>query len=126
MSAKQSMATLIPLFDSLTNVTLWSYEMNLARNSTTERYASAYPYGNERAIRDYLEALFNHSAACDQSHGSAYFQITVYMLYISIFVIALFGNGIVCYIVYASPRMKTVTNYFIANLAVGKCGRTNK
>lgn len=136
------MATLMPLYDPQTNTTLWSYELNLIRhnshssnnnstsihnnnnhgytNGTYDRYASAYPYADERLINEYLESLFNHSSAgCDVSHGSTYFQITVYMLYISIFVIALLGNGIVCYIVFASPRMKTVTNYFIVNLAVG-------
>lgn len=113
------MASLIPLFEPQKNTTFWSYETNMAHNNTYERYASAYPYGDEHRIHDYLEAMFNESSTCDPSHGSTFFQITVYMLYISIFVIALFGNGIVCYIVYASPRMKTVTNYFIVNLAVG-------
>jgi hypothetical protein len=115
------MATLLPLMtEAQNNFTVWSYEMHIARNSTSERYAPGYPDGSDvRAIRDYAEPLFNLTSSCDQSHGSTFFQTTVYMLYISIFVIALLGNGIVCYIVYASPRMKTVTNYFIANLAVG-------
>ena len=47
------------------------------------------------------------------------FQVTVYTMYSLIFIIALLGNGIVCYIVYSSARMKTVTNLFIVNLAVG-------
>lgn len=51
-------------------------------------------------------------------NGMAY-QVTVYCMYISIFVLALLGNGVVCYIVQSSPRMRTVTNYFIANLAIG-------
>ncbi|XP_071455777.1 RYamide receptor-like [Hetaerina americana] len=48
-----------------------------------------------------------------------YFQAAIYFSYCSIFVAALCGNGLVCYVVHASPRMRTVTNYFIANLAVG-------
>ncbi|XP_050684599.1 RYamide receptor-like [Leptidea sinapis] len=40
-------------------------------------------------------------------------------MYGVIFVAALLGNGLVCYVVQTSPRMKTVTNFFIANLAVG-------
>nr|NP_001287552.1 RYamide receptor, isoform B [Drosophila melanogaster]AHN57551.1 RYamide receptor, isoform B [Drosophila melanogaster] len=51
--------------------------------------------------------------------SSAYFKIIVYMLYIPIFIFALIGNGTVCYIVYSTPRMRTVTNYFIASLAIG-------
>lgn len=47
------------------------------------------------------------------------YQVTVYCMYIGIFVLALLGNGVVCYIVQSSPRMRTVTNYFICNLAIG-------
>ncbi|KAJ8937355.1 hypothetical protein NQ314_011900 [Rhamnusium bicolor] len=48
-----------------------------------------------------------------------YFQGAVYTMYAVIFIVALIGNGFVCYIVLSSPRMRTVTNYFIMNLAVG-------
>ncbi|XP_055852519.1 RYamide receptor [Episyrphus balteatus] len=51
--------------------------------------------------------------------SSGYFKSCVYLLYISIFIFALLGNGTVCYIVQSTPRMRTVTNFFIANLAVG-------
>ncbi|XP_046743806.1 RYamide receptor isoform X1 [Diprion similis] len=51
--------------------------------------------------------------------ATAWFQAIIYFLYSSIFLTALLGNGLVCYVVYSSPRMRTVTNYFIANLAVG-------
>ncbi|XP_036341834.1 neuropeptide SIFamide receptor-like, partial [Rhagoletis pomonella] len=51
--------------------------------------------------------------------STVYFKTAVYLMYIPIFVFALLGNGTVCYIVQSTPRMRTVTNYFIANLAVG-------
>ncbi|KAJ8891160.1 hypothetical protein PR048_010675 [Dryococelus australis] len=51
--------------------------------------------------------------------SSPYFQTAVYLLYGVIFLAALLGNGLVCHVVRSSPRMRTVTNYFIANLAVG-------
>ncbi|BES88000.1 receptor [Nesidiocoris tenuis] len=51
--------------------------------------------------------------------STSYFQSAVYSLYILIFVTALSGNGLVCYVVQSSPRMRTVTNFFIGNLAVG-------
>lgn len=51
--------------------------------------------------------------------ASACFQATVSFLYFAIFCVALVGNGLVCYVVRATPRMQTVTNYFIANLALG-------
>lgn len=55
----------------------------------------------------------------DNNLSNTIFHTTVYFMYILIFVLALLGNGIVCYIVQSSPRMRTVTNYFIANLAIG-------
>ncbi|XP_068631453.1 RYamide receptor-like [Battus philenor] len=51
--------------------------------------------------------------------SSTLFQICIYFLYSTVFVMALIGNGLVCFVVRNSPRMKTVTNYFIVNLAVG-------
>lgn len=59
---------------------------------------------------------------CDDvyvSENGMTYQVTVYCMYITIFVLALLGNGVVCYIVQSSPRMRTVTNYFICNLAIG-------
>lgn len=49
---------------------------------------------------------------------STQFQATLHFMYITIFLIAIFGNFIVCFIVCTSSRMQTVTNYFIANLAL--------
>lgn len=97
----------------------WSYAMNISRNSTNNFYAPYYPY--DRSIGEYFEHQPFNISSCDkdQLDDSVYFHTTVYMLYISIFVLALLGNGMVCYIVHSSPRMKTVTNYFIVNLAVG-------
>lgn len=115
------MATFFPLSEALTtNFSVWSYAMHISRNTTVGQYAPNYPYGDERAISDILDHTFNRTS-CDQAQlgESTIFPTTVYMMYISIFVIALLGNGVVCYIVYSSPRMKTVTNYFIVNLAVG-------
>lgn len=68
---------------------------------------------------------WNYSAIrCDQPTendelSSAYFQAAVHFLYISIICIAFLGNGVVCHIVLSKPRMRTVTNLFIANLALG-------
>ena len=43
--------------------------------------------------------------------------IILSMLYGIIILTALFGNALVIYVVIASPRMRTVTNFYIANLA---------
>ncbi|XP_017770834.1 PREDICTED: neuropeptide Y receptor-like [Nicrophorus vespilloides] len=50
---------------------------------------------------------------------SPYFLGVTYTMYSIVFAISLFGNGMICYIVISSPRMRTVTNFFIMNLAIG-------
>ncbi|XP_066581791.1 RYamide receptor isoform X2 [Prorops nasuta] len=85
---------------------------------------------NSISISEYL-AIFNYShlneteVDCTKFLGqdnvlrNYWFQATIYFLYITVFVVALTGNALVCYVVHSSPRMKTVTNYFIVNLALG-------
>lgn len=98
--------------------------LRMTKSATTDAYAPAYPYlyNNDAKM---LNETFDRNkfilSLCDKNelNDNTYFQTTVYIMYISIFIFALFGNGVVCYIVYSSPRMRTVTNYFIANLAVG-------
>lgn len=69
----------------------------------------------------WYNATFNTS--CENGPGgvdtSPYYQAAVYIMYCFIFLLALAGNGLVCHVVQSSPRMRTVTNYFIVNLAVG-------
>lgn len=71
------------------------------------------------------ETWFEHGVACifetssEDFITSKFFQAFVYIMYSAVFIVALFGNGLVCYVVHNTPRMKTVTNYFIVNLAVG-------
>lgn len=89
----------------------YSYNMlYVTKNGTNDAYAPAYPYKND------LDEIFDFNmSSCDKEEmgDNIYFQTTVYILYISIFVFALFGNGVVCYIVYRSPRMKTVHTYIL-------------
>ena len=47
-----------------------------------------------------------------------YAQAFVIVIYSTITILAVGGNVIVCYIVLAYQRMRTVTNYFIVNLAL--------
>lgn len=78
----------------------------------------------------YAPLLYNHTLnntyeqgpECDASDAfiaSIFFRSCVYIMYGAVFIVALLGNGFVCYVVHNTPRMKTVTNYFIVNLAVG-------
>lgn len=69
----------------------------------------------------WYNSTFNIS--CENGPGgvdtSPCYQAAVYIMYCFIFMLALAGNGLVCHVVQSSPRMRTVTNYFIVNLAVG-------
>ncbi|XP_069188492.1 RYamide receptor-like [Procambarus clarkii] len=55
---------------------------------------------------------------CDYPPTPA-FNASIYVFYIAILVFAVLGNSVVVYVVCSSAKMRTVTNYFIANLAVG-------
>ena len=46
-----------------------------------------------------------------------YARIIITIMYSTITIVAVGGNGIVCYIVLAYQKMRTVTNFFIVNLA---------
>ncbi|KFM73569.1 Neuropeptide Y receptor, partial [Stegodyphus mimosarum] len=46
-------------------------------------------------------------------------EAVMHIMYITVSVAAIGGNGMVVYIVLAYQRMRTVTNFFIINLAVG-------
>ncbi|XP_045468643.1 RYamide receptor [Harmonia axyridis] len=59
-----------------------------------------------------------YNFTCEREVDTLY-KTVVYSMYSIIFVIALVGNLFICYVVFASPRMRTVTNYFIMNLSVG-------
>ncbi len=56
--------------------------------------------------------------------GSRYFEVStgililLYILYGTISIAAVIGNALVIYIVITAKRMRTVTNVFIANLAL--------
>jgi len=94
------------------------------RNLTLQFFSPADPNPNHY---DYLDGPgwghgvgenFNGSTG-ETIHFSIGFQVIIYVIYNMVFVAALLGNTLVCYVVFSSPRMRTVTNYLIANLAVG-------
>jgi neuropeptide Y receptor len=78
---------------------------------------------NYTSVSDYSFWYNSTNISCENGPGgvdtSAYYQAAVYIMYCTIFLFALTGNGLVCHVVHSSPRMRTVTNYFIVNLAVG-------
>ncbi|KAG8190287.1 hypothetical protein JTE90_025799 [Oedothorax gibbosus] len=67
--------------------------------------------------------LFNNTDETFEEEDSAMVpkavEALMHIMYITVSVAAIGGNGMVCYIVLAYQRMRTVTNFFIINLAVG-------
>lgn len=102
---------LLPTTQSASAAALSYNMLYVTKNGTNDAYAPAYPYKDN--LEEHLDPSNFNFSSCDKEEmgESIYFQTTVYILYISIFVFALFGNGVVCYIVYRSPRMKTVHIY---------------
>lgn len=92
-------------YDALETTTIGLDEQNVNATSTN----TTWP--------DY--DVCSPSATSEDFLTSPIFQSCVYFMYSTVFLIALVGNGLVCFVVKTCPRMKTVTNYFIVNLAVG-------
>ncbi|XP_041971011.1 RYamide receptor-like isoform X1 [Aricia agestis] len=87
-----------------------------ASGNETSRNASLS--GNETDNSTWYDVTCATSSS-DSVLASPFFHFGVYFMYLVIFLLALIGNALVCYVVQSSPRMKTVTNYFIMNLAIG-------
>lgn len=95
-----------------------SYSLQQKANLSFYNYSDSETYAP--AYNDNSEPIEN----CDEGFempgvNPTLFRVIIYVMYISILLLALVGNGTVCFIVQSSPRMRTVTNYFIANLALG-------
>lgn len=54
----------------------------------------------------------------DDIINNGFIQATFCVLYTNIFVLGIFGNVLVCYVVFRNKAMQTVTNLFITNLAL--------
>lgn len=83
------------------------YDLN---NSTNE---TLYLYSNNTTTT---------FISCDHYEdvlSTVYFQAFIHFSYITIMVLSIIGNGIVCYLVQSTSRMRSVTNFFIVNLSVG-------
>ncbi|XP_066589469.1 prolactin-releasing peptide receptor-like isoform X2 [Prorops nasuta] len=64
------------------------------------------------------DQLERSNSTTDDATRDTLVQITFCVLYTSIFILGVFGNVLVCYVVSRKKEMQTVTNLFIANLAV--------
>lgn len=93
------------------------------KNSLTDLVTS----GTRNTMDDSLSGLFNSSTAGnipvehvpDRFYRHSIAMTAVYCIaYLFVFIVGLIGNSFVIAVVYRSPRMRTVTNFFIVNLAI--------
>lgn len=55
----------------------------------------------------------------------SFHQVVLILAYSTIIVLGVLGNSLVIYVIYRFKTLRTVTNFFIANLAVGEWERTS-
>ena len=72
----------------------------------------------EHSDSSHNRTLPNTSAAASPATADPYIRPTKLTLYAVIFVISSIGNTLVCLVIMKKKKMKTVTNYFILNLAI--------
>lgn len=70
------------------------------------------------ATTNVSSAIFNDSAEYSNRVPLS-IEILMYIMYTSVIIAALGGNGVVCFLILAYQKMRTVTNFFILNLAIG-------
>lgn len=58
-------------------------------------------------------------------HVLSIHQVVLIVAYSTIIVLGVLGNSLVIYVIYRFKTLRTVTNFFIANLAVGECARAH-
>lgn len=78
------------------------------RNRFAPFFLQESDFGDENSYLSYKD-LYRHSVALTAVYCVAY---------VIVFLVGLVGNSFVIAVVLRSPRMRTVTNYFIVNLAV--------
>ena len=78
------------------------YDMDLIKNSLAEHNIQR----------------FNESIYLDVLRKNPALQMCLSAIYIIIFVVGIFGNVLVCFVVGNNKAMQTVTNLFIANLSI--------
>lgn len=66
------------------------------------------------------ETFFNNeSISICSPIGIEFFDVVVSISYVTIMIVSLVGNGIVCYLVQFAPKFRSVRNLFISNLSIG-------
>ncbi len=77
------------------------------------------PAGENFSLENCTNCLLGNGTDSGSDSLPVWSQAIIIFMYSMVTVLAVGGNVIVCYIVLAYQRMRTVTNYFIVNLACG-------
>ena len=74
---------------------------------------------NSTQLERYLNQTFMMYQMYQEEERDFYLQqIVIFVAYMSIFVVAITSNAMVCYVIYANRKLHTETNFLIANLTV--------
>lgn len=87
---------------------------------TTNASVKSTSTGNNSATgnNSQMDTTYTNSNATHQIINNEFVQAAFCVMYIAIFIIGIFGNVLVCYVVFRNKAMHTVTNFFITNLAL--------
>lgn len=86
----------------------------LSSGSTTELITDMMDHDN----RSHHHGNYSNYALGDDIISHPAVQAVFYLIYGTIFILGIFGNVLVCYVVGRNKAMQTVTNFFITNLAL--------
>ncbi|XP_030571046.1 prolactin-releasing peptide receptor [Drosophila novamexicana] len=120
-------AWLISVSTQLPHVLGLDVGVNWSSSSTTSTTTMATPGSSmgtttSASTASSLSSDANADAAADADKSgiihNQFVQIFFYVLYTTVFVLGVFGNVLVCYVVLRNRAMQTVTNIFITNLAL--------
>lgn len=101
-------------------MSVWATDMALEVISYSSKNFSNMSEDMETSMTKFINGSICHEAEIskpDFIHNNA-IQWFMCVLYASIFVLGIFGNVLVCFVVLRNKAMQTVTNLFITNLAL--------
>lgn len=75
-------------------------------------------FNNSTGVLDEWNQVRDRNVTGDDIIDNTVVQALFFILYTTIFVLGIFGNVLVCYVVFRNRAMQTVTNLFITNLAL--------
>ncbi|XP_017090128.2 prolactin-releasing peptide receptor [Drosophila bipectinata] len=95
----------------------WMATTQLPSVVTAANLSLTTPGSTSASLADVAAASMDEDRTGGIIHNQ-FVQIFFYVLYATVFVLGVFGNVLVCYVVLRNRAMQTVTNIFITNLAL--------